>query len=674
MNKNKKPVYKLVLFLTVGIFFWWMTACIPYQEEKITEVKLDFRDSLARKIFDFQDKGLTDSLMTYFYDPNPTYRYLSARAFGAVQDKNALSNLGVLLRDEVDEVRAAAAFAIGQIGDPQSTKTLVDAFENQDTAGVYAGANSAILEAVGKCGDKDDLSNLASISTYRVADTLLLNGQAWGIYRMATRGITLPIGTKKMLEFVQNKEIPRSTRLIAANYLYRARNIRIDSLSAIALAAVFNNEKDSDIKIGLAIGLGKAKTPEAENALLSSLNNTTDYRVKCNIIRALGNFSYLDTQAAIQQQLASPNIHVATQAAQYFVDYGQPQDAGLYWRLAKSPYPWQVQLRLYRAANRHLPVYLIDERNEINAELRFRYINSTNPYEKVAILKALGEFIWNYRYIHREATKDGSYLVKTSGVEILDGICRHEDFDRIFGGNKNYILRAIANMYKEDIKTKDPGLVYSAAAAIQNEKFKNIYGDSVIVFKKVLKELALPQAIESYNELQKAIDFLQDTTSLPRKPEYNHPIDWVYIDIAGSSPMAVIQTTKGDITLRLLPNEAPGSVSNFIQLAKAGFYNGKNFHRVVPNFVIQGGCTRGDGFGALDYTIRTEPAMIRYDRSGRVGMASAGKDTESTQFFITHSPTPHLDGKYTIFAQVIKGMDVVHRIEAGDVIKSVVIK
>src|SRR5690606_13660018 len=114
----------------------------------------------------------------------------------------------------------------------------------------------------------------------------------------------------------------------------------------------------------------------------------------------------------------------------------------------------------------------------------------------------------------------------------------------------------------------------------------------------------------------------------------------------------------------------PGSVMNFVTLASSGYYNSKNFHRVVPNFVVQGGCPRGDGWGSEDYSIRSEFSLRRY-RTGSIGMASAGKDTEGTQWFITHSPTPHLDGRYTIFAEVEEGMDIVHLLEVGDQILSV---
>ena len=121
----------------------------------------------------------------------------------------------------------------------------------------------------------------------------------------------------------------------------------------------------------------------------------------------------------------------------------------------------------------------------------------------------------------------------------------------------------------------------------------------------------------------------------------------------------------------LMPDLAPGTVVNFVRLVKNGFYKNKAFHRVVPNFVIQTGCPRGDGYGSLDYTLRSELPYLHYDEGGYVGMASAGNNTEGTQFFITHSPAPHLDGKYTIFGKVSKGMEVVQSIAVGDSIEEV---
>ena len=112
-------------------------------------------------------------------------------------------------------------------------------------------------------------------------------------------------------------------------------------------------------------------------------------------------------------------------------------------------------------------------------------------------------------------------------------------------------------------------------------------------------------------------------------------------------------------------NEAPGSVASILKLVEDGFYNGKYFHRMVPNFVVQGGCPRGDGFGGVNYTIRSEFSSLKYT-SGAVGLASSGPDTESCQWFVTHCPTPHLDGRYTIIGYVIKGMETIHKLGVGD--------
>jgi len=135
---------------------------------------------------------------------------------------------------------------------------------------------------------------------------------------------------------------------------------------------------------------------------------------------------------------------------------------------------------------------------------------------------------------------------------------------------------------------------------------------------------------------------------------------------------AIVTTTRGSFTVELLPEEAPLNVDNFIQLAKRRYFNGITIHRVVPNFVIQDGDPRGDGNGGPGYQIRCEINEVPYHR-GAVGMALSGKDTGGSQWFVTHSPQPHLDGGYTVFGNVVAGMDVVDSIARGDVIRSIAI-
>jgi cyclophilin family peptidyl-prolyl cis-trans isomerase/HEAT repeat protein len=137
-----------------------------------------------------------------------------------------------------------------------------------------------------------------------------------------------------------------------------------------------------------------------------------------------------------------------------------------------------------------------------------------------------------------------------------------------------------------------------------------------------------------------------------------------------SNPIAIIRTRKGDIRIELFASDAPMTVDNFIKLSKSKFYDGLSFMRVVPNFVIQGGDPRDDMEGGPGYQIRCEINLRPYT-TGAVGMALSGKDTGGSQFFITHSPQPHLDGGYTVFGQVVQGMEVVNRIARGDRIDKV---
>lgn len=141
----------------------------------------------------------------------------------------------------------------------------------------------------------------------------------------------------------------------------------------------------------------------------------------------------------------------------------------------------------------------------------------------------------------------------------------------------------------------------------------------------------------------------------------------------GQTVRAVVTTSKGSFTIDLLPEAAPLTVDNFVQLAQRDYFRNVTIHRVVPNFVIQDGDPRGDGNGGPGYQIRCEINQQLYDRAV-VGMALSGKDTGGSQWFVTHSPQPHLDGGYTVFGRVVLGMDVVDRIARGDIIQSIAIK
>jgi cyclophilin family peptidyl-prolyl cis-trans isomerase len=146
--------------------------------------------------------------------------------------------------------------------------------------------------------------------------------------------------------------------------------------------------------------------------------------------------------------------------------------------------------------------------------------------------------------------------------------------------------------------------------------------------------------------------------------------DFVMPIDAGKTVNATINTVRGPIQLELFGSDAPITVGNFLALARSGYYRNTRFHRVVPNFVAQDGDPRGDGNGGPGYAIRDEMNRHRYER-GAVGMALSGPDTGGSQYFITHSPQPHLDGHYTVFGRVVRGYDVLDKIVQGDLITRV---
>jgi peptidyl-prolyl cis-trans isomerase B (cyclophilin B) len=137
---------------------------------------------------------------------------------------------------------------------------------------------------------------------------------------------------------------------------------------------------------------------------------------------------------------------------------------------------------------------------------------------------------------------------------------------------------------------------------------------------------------------------------------------------------AVLKTSKGDVKLQLFADKTPVTVANFVNLAKKGFYNGLPFHRVIPDFMIQGGCPHGTGTGGPGYRFEDEcNAELKHDAPGKLSMANAGPGTNGSQFFITHVATPWLDGRHTVFGAVIDANDqaVVDAIAVGDTIESI---
>jgi peptidyl-prolyl cis-trans isomerase B (cyclophilin B) len=141
-----------------------------------------------------------------------------------------------------------------------------------------------------------------------------------------------------------------------------------------------------------------------------------------------------------------------------------------------------------------------------------------------------------------------------------------------------------------------------------------------------------------------------------------------------TSLQAVFDTSKGTIRVNLMPDEAPVTVANFVNLVGRGYYNGLKFHRVIADFMVQGGCPQGSGTGGPGYQFEDEfVKALRHDKPGKLSMANAGPGTNGSQFFITHVATTWLDGKHSVFGKVLEGQEVVNTIQQGDVMEKVTV-
>jgi len=141
----------------------------------------------------------------------------------------------------------------------------------------------------------------------------------------------------------------------------------------------------------------------------------------------------------------------------------------------------------------------------------------------------------------------------------------------------------------------------------------------------------------------------------------------------GKQYIATIETEKGNLVLELFASDVPLTVNNFVFLAREGFYDGTTFHRVMADFMVQGGDPTGTGFGNVGYSFPDEFTEHSHV-AGALSMANSGPDTNGSQFFITHSPQPHLDGGHSVFGQLIEGMDVLNKIEKGDTLIRITIE
>lgn len=661
-----------------GVYLLWLlfmaaAGCVPVEEKTATPFITDINDPSIRQVYNLQTAQRPDSLKALLSDEDPALQWAAARAFASFTDTTALEGLIALLSHENGEVRRMAAVAIGHLGKSDAEAALTQAFDGRDSARLYIGANSAILEAMGWAGSPGALNALSTISTYQPSDTLLLLGQVRGIYRYALRNMVDKEGTATMVNYLTNAGIPFEVRLIAAHYLQRTSNIDLTPFST-QLKSLWQSETNPQLRMCIATAIGKLKTKEARELLTSSLAAEADYRVKCNIIRAMQNFDYADISDLLLEYAKSTHPAIAEVASDYFISHGRERDASRYAATMNDCKTWQSKTRMAEAANKNMISLFSPAKTKLQKDILAELNEAKDAYEKAAWVKAYASELRNFESVPKYIESNQPLVVRTQAVQSLIDATRDKNFDTYFAGEGHLIRNQIGSYLANAMQSGDAGILALVAGAITDSKtgLKAVMSDRKSDLSKALGNLKLPEETETYLELAKALkEYDIETPALTPDQASVKPIDWTIIDKLKDESRIHIITSMGDIHLELYPDRAPQSVANFIQLVNDGFYNGKAFHRVVPNFVVQTGCPRGDGYGSLDFTIRSEVADAYYNDEGYVGMASAGPHTEGTQFFITHSATPHLDGRYTIFGKVTSGMQVVHQLGIGATIKQI---
>ncbi|WP_400192041.1 peptidylprolyl isomerase [Hymenobacter sp. B81] len=613
-------------------------------------------DSTLRRIATAQDQRQTEQLRPFLQSPREAHRRAAALAFASVQDRAALPDLLGALSDADLGVRTAAAYALGQTADSAAAEALA----RQVGSETDALARRYQLEALGRCVGRTALPLLLRLPA--ATDTLLPVGQAWGIYRAGLRGITSEAAVRRAVTLLAATQ-PVGARLAAAHTLARTPRLDLSQYEA-ALATAATTDPRYAVRAAATAALGKVKSNTLPATLAGILRRDADYRVRVAALRALNAGLYAPVKEAAWAALDDANAQVAVTAAEFFLTHATGETGKLFLDKAARVSAWRVRSVLLAAALHHAGSA---ERLGIRQQIEQRYAAATDGYERAFLLKALSEDPAAYAFVEQATfTPNQAMVVSTYGIEALVALRSRPDFP---AAQQPLFVSTL----EKALASGDVALVGTAAAALREPKLE-MRRDfrQPDLLRRAQARLALPRDIEAWQAVQQALDYLEGRdkpTPLPSAAA-QHPIDWALVQGIPAGQRAVVRTSRGDVVLRLLVEQAPGSVASFVQLVRQGFYANKTFHRVVPNFVAQGGCPRGDGWGGTDYTLRSEFADLHYG-AGAVGLASAGKDTESCQWFITHGPTPHLDGRYTIFAQVEKGMDVVHRLDIGDEIRSV---
>jgi cyclophilin family peptidyl-prolyl cis-trans isomerase/HEAT repeat protein len=621
-----------------------------------------FLDPELVKIADFCDQRSTDSVLSYLNHKQPILRIEAAYALASMRDPKAIDALHKTILDPVAEVRAAAAYALGQTLHPSSIQPLSVQLTNEGNSAAVI----AMAEALGKIAGGLHASSTApefvedaanALFNYERTDSIGIHAVAKAAFWMHTSGWPDTRLINK-LAFVFPTQPVINRRMIAfAMSRYRGEWFN-DTIQTARFFQAIELEKDTTTLTASMAVAGRSESVLAANFIIKCLQSSQPSREwTIATCRAAGKHTGVPASAIIPMLEDSRNA-VAEEACFALQNKQLRPEEILEIKTRTASSPMTIQAACARMLHQHGDSLNLDTwLNTIEGNL--------STYDRLACIRLLGITGKSALLSLERALNNPDILQANAYTEAF--IESHSQPG--FPAEVSYAQAMLSLLNHGDI-----GITALCAAELRKNSPATLPENEIKELNQALlatlDKLQLPREVETANEIIKTLNSWGFTPREEIKVAYNHPIDWNLVRSIPRRQRAAIHTSKGILEIELHVEDAPGSVASFVQLCREGFYNGKSFHRVVPSFVIQGGCPRGDGMGGTDYTLRSEFRLHDYS-TGSVGLASSGPDTESCQWFITHMPTPHLEGRYTIFAHVTQGMSVVDRIEIGDSIKSI---
>ncbi len=629
--------------------------------------------------------------------PYPIVREWCAIALGRIGNPRALRWLYESFRSPYAGVRAAAAFAVGEIEDREILKEefrRVDARAAAELVDLLDDPSIQVrmraVEALGKVGSVSDATEIVRRLQSFHHDGSPEQRAYLGFAITALMRLKEPDALPVLEKLAGEPDPEIQWRVSNALYRLRARNAKATFLRLL-------QSPHPDVRAHAARGLSICEDPnlaEFLHPLLLSHDpqsaQSQPLSVRVCAVQALGNLKSPKSVSAIQTALNSEPINrenpdqmnFAVQAATALGNIGAGEAEFVLVPLLKSsgPVADSAIVALAKLLKGNERFYHLTDISQVNSEAGTR-----------ALAEALGE-LGGQRAIR--GLKD--LLIQAAGEKatsaqvltiptVLQSLekTRTPDLDVILGpylaSQDGVILRAAIGVYKPKPAMKEPwkplieayqrmapGNNIEAKVAALNALDPWIRQEQVqSTLRSALADRQRNARIAASRLLRKAGADDVDPDPGPSESATTEATYGIVASNRVNRTVAVLETERGKIEIELYRQDAPLTVANFVTLARGGFFDGLSFMRVVPYFVIQGGDPRNDMEGGPGYTIRCEINTRPYER-GSVGMALAGKDTGGSQFFITLSPQPHLDGGYTCFGRVISGLTAAERMTAGD--------